>query len=290
MNADINAKPADITKHLPDDDYVLVRSSFLTIQGEGPFAGRPAYFIRLGGCNLGSKTKACSGCDTSFEIHNSKPVLIQDLVNQAYSTFERMRNLTCDPVVVITGGEPSLHKNLPKLVRSLCKQFSTYEDLAVQIESNGYSIEVLVASWEAGAYVVLSPKASNKGYAPSLDLKAVSEKALACFLQGKIFWREKFLEFLSYKFVLSADPTNQHHEVPLWVKTLDLDYTGRRPTVYVSPAAVYKKAYTGEVSSAWDDDLIDREATAANYAYAGQYALKYGLMLSIQQHLFVSMA
>ena len=38
-----------------------VNSIFYTIQGEGPFAGRPAIFIRLAGCNL-----QCPGCDTEY--------------------------------------------------------------------------------------------------------------------------------------------------------------------------------------------------------------------------------
>ena len=43
-------------------DFYEVQEIFLTIQGEGPYAGTPAIFIRLGGCNL-----ACNFCDTEFE-------------------------------------------------------------------------------------------------------------------------------------------------------------------------------------------------------------------------------
>lgn len=43
-------------------DELFITSRFFTLQGEGPFRGHPAYFIRLAKCNL-----ACSFCDTYFD-------------------------------------------------------------------------------------------------------------------------------------------------------------------------------------------------------------------------------
>ena len=45
-----------------DGSILFVQEIFPTLQGEGPLAGVPAVFLRLGGCNL-----ACSFCDTEFE-------------------------------------------------------------------------------------------------------------------------------------------------------------------------------------------------------------------------------
>ena len=73
---------------------------------------------------------------------------------------------------------------------------------------------------------------------------------------------------------------------------LAIGWLGRGHTYPVGevPMAVYKKPYAGEVSSIWDTELIDHEATAANYAYAAQYALTNNLRLSIQMHLMTAIA
>jgi len=84
------------------------------------------------------------------------------------------------------------------------------------------------------------------------------------------------------KFLLSADDPC-YKEVPLWGREHMSNDNG---PVYVSPIAVYKKPYQGEISSAWDHELIDAEATSRNYSYAAAYAIEHGLNLSIQQHLF----
>jgi len=69
---------------------------FRTIQGEGPFAGFPAVFIRMAGCNL-----KCPGCDTNY-THG------RDTVSAIALTEELVPLLAKTPraVIVITGGEP----------------------------------------------------------------------------------------------------------------------------------------------------------------------------------------
>ena len=49
-----------------DGNNLDVQEIFPTLQGEGPYAGWPAVFIRLGGCNL-----ACDFCDTEFETYQN---------------------------------------------------------------------------------------------------------------------------------------------------------------------------------------------------------------------------
>ena len=71
---------------------------FYTIQGEGHHTGKPAYFIRLGGCDVG-----CRWCDAKF-TWNPKlfpPVEVDAIVERAASFPAR--------AIVITGGEPLLY-------------------------------------------------------------------------------------------------------------------------------------------------------------------------------------
>ncbi|MDA0314970.1 MAG: 7-carboxy-7-deazaguanine synthase QueE [Bacteroidetes bacterium] len=81
--------------------------AFYTIQGEGKFSGHPAYFIRLGGCDVG-----CIWCDVkeSWEAGRWPIVPIEKIVEDALSFSSRL--------VVITGGEPLLYK-LDPLTRLL---------------------------------------------------------------------------------------------------------------------------------------------------------------------------
>lgn len=85
-----------------------------TIQGEGPYAGVPATFIRLAGCNI-----QCPLCDTDY-TSNRKRMSVDEIVKKTSSSL-----------VVITGGEPFRQPIVP-LIRALC-----YSARLVQIETNG---------------------------------------------------------------------------------------------------------------------------------------------------------
>lgn len=71
---------------------------FYSIQGEGLHTGTPAYFIRIGGCDVG-----CNWCDAKFtwNAETFPPVYVDDIIN---SIVECKAN-----AVVVTGGEPSLY-------------------------------------------------------------------------------------------------------------------------------------------------------------------------------------
>ncbi|MDZ5762725.1 7-carboxy-7-deazaguanine synthase [Candidatus Cyrtobacter comes] len=115
-----------------DGSSLKVHSIFHTIQGEGPFAGRPATFIRLSGCNL-----ACNFCDTEFDSYE---VLDVDLI--------ATRVLAHEGLVVITGGEP-----FRQTLGPLCKLLTSYKK-DVQIETNG----TLYNEIDNKVTIVCSPK------------------------------------------------------------------------------------------------------------------------------------
>ncbi|HEX6332766.1 MAG TPA: 7-carboxy-7-deazaguanine synthase QueE [Flavisolibacter sp.] len=84
-----------------------VMEHFYTLQGEGAYQGKAAYFIRLGGCDVG-----CTWCDVkdSWETGRHPLIPITDLV--------RFVKATPAEIVVITGGEPLMH-DLTVLTRQL---------------------------------------------------------------------------------------------------------------------------------------------------------------------------
>ena len=83
-----------------------VMESFYTIQGEGVYQGSAAYFIRLGGCDVG-----CHWCD----VKESWPINAHPL--ESVDTLVAGVPTQC-PIVVITGGEPLMH-NLKELTEKL---------------------------------------------------------------------------------------------------------------------------------------------------------------------------
>ncbi len=122
-------------KRARTDGQVLdVHSVFYTIQGEGPYAGRPAVFVRLAGCNL-----QCPACDTEYTTgRRAVPIdeLALDVRQQtripgSASPYNPYHRRPYDPLVVITGGEPMRQDLLP---------FVLLLDAAgylVQVETNG---------------------------------------------------------------------------------------------------------------------------------------------------------
>lgn len=120
-----------------------IHSIFYTIQGEGPFVGKPAVFIRLAGCNL-----RCPGCDTDYTTLRST-MTIEQIVEEV-TKHPRPANPLYSPLVVITGGEPFRQQLFP-LVDLLDEH-----EYQVQIETNG-TIEIPVKVSDL-AMIVCSPK------------------------------------------------------------------------------------------------------------------------------------
>ncbi|GAB4164841.1 MAG: 7-carboxy-7-deazaguanine synthase QueE [Rickettsiaceae bacterium] len=109
----------------PGDGLVLkVKKIFKTLQGEGPNAGVPAIFVRLGGCNL-----ACSFCDTDFEDYTE--IKLQDLLSEVRSLSLNISGDRSVHLVVITGGEPFRQQITP-----FCRELISL-GFAVQVETNG---------------------------------------------------------------------------------------------------------------------------------------------------------
>lgn len=147
---------------LGDGSILEVNSVFHTIQGEGPFAGCPAVFVRLAGCNL-----QCPMCDTEYtrravyEISdlvakvNSERYLYPALLDGEAGAPVPPPKVAPTDLVVITGGEP-MRQPTHALVWSLLS-----DGYRVQIETNGTLYQPGLPYGHANLTIVCSPKAGN---------------------------------------------------------------------------------------------------------------------------------
>ncbi|RYY55447.1 MAG: 7-carboxy-7-deazaguanine synthase QueE [Chitinophagaceae bacterium] len=140
---------------------------FYTIQGEGFHQGRAAYFIRLGGCDVG-----CVWCDVK-ESWDAAAHPQQDI-----NDLKDFVKATPGELVVVTGGEPLLH-NLDALTATL-----RTAGLKTNIETSGSS--PLSGSWD---WICLSPK-KFKAPLPEV-LTAAHELKVVVFNKSDFQWAEQ---------------------------------------------------------------------------------------------------
>lgn len=107
-----------------------VAERFVSINGEGPEAGRLSAFVRTAGCNL-----ACAYCDTPWSREPEAATEVLDVAEVAAWVAEA--GVGC---VTITGGEPLLQQALPALVQMLLAlpvRTPAGQPLRIEIETNG---------------------------------------------------------------------------------------------------------------------------------------------------------
>ena len=188
-----------------------VMESFYTLQGEGFHKGRAAYFIRLGGCDVG-----CVWCDVkeSWDANLHPKFSIKEIVEK----FENEINLKLEksnlkPIVVVTGGEPLMH-NLTELTHQL--QSKGYE---TNIETSGSS--PFSGSWN---WICLSPK---KFKAPLPEILTLAhELKIVVFNKSDFDWAEKYAALVN--------PSCKLYLQPEWDKSsevtpLIIDYIKANP-------------------------------------------------------------
>jgi organic radical activating enzyme len=153
---------------IPDDGTLLpLMEDFYTIQGEGFNTGKAAYFIRLGGCDVG-----CHWCDVkeSWDAELHPLTAADDIVEKAGSHPAK--------AVVITGGEPLLY-NLNYLTSRLRER-----GIRTFIETSG--AWPLSGSWD---WICLSPK---KFKPPAPDIaKSANELKVIVFNKSDFEWAEE---------------------------------------------------------------------------------------------------
>lgn len=205
------------------------------------------------------------------------------MLTQSLNTiFEKYNSFkTCG--IVITGGEPSLQKNISEFLLGCDEAGIQY----TQIESNGI---LPIKNLPKRTTLVVSPKCSEK-----------TNKYLAP--HAETLQRASCL-----KFVISSDPQSSYHTIPDWAFEWQQDTS---QPIYVSPMNMYKASFlemarkrvqerkehnidyrstVDEVISGWDDTILDRDKNEQNHNYAAQYAMEHGLWLTLQMQLYAKIA
>jgi organic radical activating enzyme len=193
---------------VPEDGTLLpLMEEFYTIQGEGFHTGKAAYFIRLGGCDVG-----CHWCDVKeswdAELH---PLTSAD---QIVKNAEQYPSKT----VVITGGEPLLY-NLDYLTTQLQKSgIKTFIETSGAYPLSGY--------WD---WICLSPK-KFKGPRPDIIPKAGELKVIV-FNKSDFAWAEEHAKHVS--------PHTKLYLQPEWSKAAEItpliiDYVKENPRWKIS--------------------------------------------------------
>ncbi len=179
-----------------------VMEAFYTLQGEGYHQGKAAYFIRLGGCDVG-----CVWCDVKESWDESlHPLLTIDSLRPAVKE-------TPAEIVVITGGEPLMH-DLNELTFSLRSA-----GLKTHIETSG--AHPLSGSWD---WICLSPK-KFKAPLPEI-IPLANELKIIVYNKSDFKWAEDYASQVSPACKLYLQPEWEKHDI---VTPLIIDYIKSNP-------------------------------------------------------------
>jgi len=176
---------------------------FYTLQGEGFHQGKAAYFIRLGGCDVG-----CVWCDVkeSWDADAHEKIEVSELV-------AKVKNITPKGLVVITGGEPLMH-NLDRLTSVL--QEAGYQ---TNIETSGS--HPLSGKWD---WLCLSPKKFKK---PLLEIMPIAnELKIVVFNKADFEWAEKYARLVNDTCKLYLQPEWDKSSL---ITPLIVDYIKKNP-------------------------------------------------------------
>lgn len=243
-----------ITKQETTLDTLAVQEVFPTLQGEGPFSGLPAVFVRLAGCNL-----ACTFCDTEFDSGLNNRIPVDELVRQVKYKWDAMSVSYLahqKPLVVVTGGEPLRQAAVVPFIEGLVTA-----GMQVQIETAGtvwpedmeqFFIHVPThREWEPPVVIVCSPKTPEV----HARIKRVCVHWKYVIRCGEVSFEDGL--------PMRGTQRATFGQVQRIARPLDIPAV----TVWVSPC-----------------DDYDEEQNKRNVSEAAMVALRYGYRLSLQTH------
>lgn len=184
-----------------------VMESFYSIQGEGEYQGHAAYFIRLGGCDVG-----CVWCDVkeSWDANVHPVIAVDQIVAPILAVGAK--------IAIVTGGEPLLHN---------CNELTTLlqnKGIRTHIETSGSS--PISGNWD---WICVSPKK----FKPALHsvLAQANEIKVIVYNKSDLIWAEQFVDVVpkNCKLFLQPEWSKADDMIPLIV-----DYILKHPSWQLS--------------------------------------------------------
>jgi len=169
---------------------------FYSVQGEGFHTGKPAYFIRIGGCDIG-----CHWCDSKVtwnpEVHPL--VEVDNIVEEVLQTPAQS--------IVVTGGEPSLYNMNP-----LCEALKKHQ-IKTFLETAGTN--QLTGQWD---WICLSPKKQTPPLSVYYD--KADELKVIIYEEDDLRWAEEVSEKVNDRCRLYLQPEWSQYKkiIPLIVE------------------------------------------------------------------------
>ena len=169
---------------------------FYSVQGEGFHTGKPAYFIRIGGCDIG-----CQWCDSKVTWNPDVHPLVEvgDIVDKVLQTPAQS--------IVVTGGEPSLYNLNP-----LCEELKKHQ-IKTFLETAGTN--QLTGQWD---WICLSPKKQTPPLSVYYD--KADELKVIIYEADDLHWAEEASEMVNEKCRLYLQPEWSQYKkmIPLIVE------------------------------------------------------------------------
>ena len=194
-------------KIIKTTDRLPLMEAFHTIQGEGYHQGKSAYFIRLGGCDVG-----CHWCDVkeSWDASLYPKIKISNIVSEAATQPSN--------IVVVTGGEPLMY-DLSALTDELKScSFQTH------LETSGaYPVS---GRWD---WICFSPKKFKK---PQPDIyRQANELKVVIYNRSDFTWAEQHAALVDKQCHLYLQPEWSKREIMI---PQVVDYVKQHPKWHIS--------------------------------------------------------
>lgn len=253
-----------------------VHDVWYTIQGEGPFYGTPAAFVRLTGCNL-----ACSFCDTFWDDKKDKYELVSTIADRVLKVLRLEPGLMVSDLVVLTGGEPC-RQDLAKFIQCMCDNLG----FRVQIETAGTYWQPCFLNPKVT--LVCSPK--TKHVHPKIKehckhWKYVIQANHVSIYDGLPAGHTQFIPLSLVKATIAPDLFNDLEKVnPAMLEQGGLYTMVTGGTKYGNPCRPPEGATVWLSPCDEGSEGDEPERTQNNIRLVGRLCMKYGYRAQVQMH------